>query len=639
MDWRLQMYGSRFSSKLALATLTLLFLCSVARAEEDWAAREQRQQAATAAFATAQSALTDARLKLEAKPRLERSESEINAYLICALDYLNAMLQMQTYAYGNQPYAFDYECSNNPSDWPGNPLDIADDGSWRPIQTFSPYDSFRAGSLVWQVAPPEHYSWHRGWPQCSSYQLSISGSSVFAAASEELRPAPGNEVWALIPPGSLATRGRHGPGYVETADCPDLEAALAWPAKEAWRRQAAQEYYNRELAAVSKGPNFDKPRFLDSLGSTLEHEQRAYELRRKMQAQDPRLWTAALTRDYLQSCGWQIYMALVAAHASSFEGIDSMADLQASALIRNWPLNPFNGWQPMRVLALEDGFCAGDMVLQSAPLEFNSHLRTNLGFNFVLSVYGPHENYTPGNLTPVGLDKQLWAVSPPGAAGNYAAGSSELLQLAFRRAFQPRATNRPEMLWPDGSPRRMPKSMATATIEYQTKQLSEASPADRARALQEYQQGVVQALYIALELYKYEQGKLPADLHELAGTDYLDAWPGDPVAALSGQGEILLPFTWPPLCVLGPGSATEPGCLLYEPGVAGQAQWVKASLSSPDARPDLSYRLTLYGSDPGLVAARIEAPALTHKQMETLRDELTRKAVEANPGLYQPRVR
>jgi hypothetical protein len=181
--------------------------------------------------------------------------------------------------------------------------------------------------------------------------------------------------------------------------------------------------------------------------------------------------------------------------------------------------------------------------------------------------------------------------------------------------------------------------MATATIEYQTKQLSEASPADRARALQEYQQGVVQALYIALELYKYEQGKLPADLHELAGTDYLDAWPGDPVAALSGQGEILLPFTWPPLCVLGPGSATEPGCLLYEPGVAGQAQWVKASLSSPDARPDLSYRLTLYGSDPGLVAARIEAPALTHKQMETLRDELTRKAVEANPGLYQPRVR
>jgi hypothetical protein len=127
---------------------------------------------------------------------------------------------------------------------------------------------------------------------------------------------------------------------------------------------------------------------------------------------------------------------------------------------------------------------------------------------------------------------------------------------------------------------------------------------------------------MAIELYKEDQGSLPADLTTLGGSDYLDSWPGDPYAALRGGGDLLVPGSWPALQVVTDPALATPGCLLYEPGVLGQAQWVRTSQSSPEARPELAYRLSFYSGSPSIGPLTIEATPLTYEQQRQYASKL-----------------
>jgi hypothetical protein len=92
---------------------------------------------------------------------------------------------------------------------------------------------------------------------------------------------------------------------------------------------------------------------------------------------------------------------------------ESLAELAETDYIPHWPGNPLLDWRPMRVLTVEDGYSAGDLVLQICPPEYYSGLVNPVPKSFELGVYGRSEEIPP----PPGYDAgiaTLWVVVPAG---------------------------------------------------------------------------------------------------------------------------------------------------------------------------------------------------------------------------------
>jgi hypothetical protein len=126
----------------------------------------------------------------------------------------------------------------------------------------------------------------------------------------------------------------------------------------------------------------------------------------ELQAVAPAQWTAADVQRYFEQAIAAVYFAKVAANWSSpTDAAQTDADLSQLVelgYLQAWPANPFNNWEPMRTVALSDGFSAGDLVLQTAPPAYHSKLHGQLyGVSFCLGVYGPSPQFrgagAPGN--------------------------------------------------------------------------------------------------------------------------------------------------------------------------------------------------------------------------------------------------
>ncbi len=603
-------YLSLFTRRLALGLALLIALIpglsAPARAlttieGQDMEARRLESQQASDLAAAETLKLLALQSAMQARPRQSWTAAELLAYQQQAILCIDLGLRALITSDMDMPYMIGPEDGGWVCQWPANPYDIDAQGNWRPIKVLDTNDPFEPGALLWQTGPAESYSLVDDWLRQRSFEVSLYGPSAEAEADAAVAPQPGND-WAVVPAGTAVMRGLHTPPCLAVPAETKFprDEMLAYPEQNAWERAAARDWYQQYFAGREHGPNFRLEFFVSGLGSVLGAERRYGGYRAALEAKARPEWSEQELLDCQQWAGWLVYGALTnVLHSGLGSEISGPDGLLAAHLLPVWPDNPLADWRPMRWLEPEDGFSAGDFVFQNAPLEFNGRLGQVFGHNFVLSVYGPDPAFSPDNLSPIPDNQDHWASSPPGSAGNWTAYSSEPLQLAFNRAMLSPDPASPKGQWPDGRPRRLVRSFASSGIEYATTALAEGDENELAGKLLNYQLMLLQGLYESIELYKYEQGALPADLSALGGSDYLDAWPGDPLAALAGAGgsSIYLPGAWPGIRVLGPGEAPQPGCLVWEPGIVGDAKWVQESLAGPFANPALAYRLSLYGSD------------------------------------------
>lgn len=87
----------------------------------------------------------------------------------------------------------------------------------------------------------------------------------------------------------------------------------------------------------------------------------------ELQAKDPADWTPAEIDEYLGYSLWSYFSAVEIYKEIMGYLPDDPQWLVDTGYLKTWPLNPFNDWQPVRLLTPADGFSAGDIVVQPGP--------------------------------------------------------------------------------------------------------------------------------------------------------------------------------------------------------------------------------------------------------------------------------
>ena len=87
----------------------------------------------------------------------------------------------------------------------------------------------------------------------------------------------------------------------------------------------------------------------------------------EMQAKYPADWTADEVDKYLGYSLWSYFSACeIYKEVMGYLPQDPQWLVDVGYL-SSWPLNPFDGWRPVRLLTVEDGFSPGDIVVQPCP--------------------------------------------------------------------------------------------------------------------------------------------------------------------------------------------------------------------------------------------------------------------------------
>ena len=69
--------------------------------------------------------------------------------------------------------------------------------------------------------------------------------------------------------------------------------------------------------------------------------------------------------------------------------------LRNAGILTEWPGNPLRNWEPITWESLPGGFSPGDIAVQLCPpSEYSGYLR-EVPLTYVMSIYGPGEDYTP----------------------------------------------------------------------------------------------------------------------------------------------------------------------------------------------------------------------------------------------------
>jgi hypothetical protein len=130
---------------------------------------------------------------------------------------------------------------------------------------------------------------------------------------------------------------------------------------------------------------------------------------------DRSAWTLQQTSDYLYTSLDVVYDGLVFYFVKNGKLPATLESLKGTEYIPVWPDNPYNDWQPVRILSLADDFSAGDVVWQICPPEFYSYVRNTRPASCELSIYGPDVKYADfGDAKPASGNTK-WAVIPEGA--------------------------------------------------------------------------------------------------------------------------------------------------------------------------------------------------------------------------------
>lgn len=132
-----------------------------------------------------------------------------------------------------------------------------------------------------------------------------------------------------------------------------------------------------------------------------------------LEAKDQAEWTAVDIQTYLLDSLWAIYDGLIMYEYKNRLMPDELSDMNGTEYVPVWPGNPFADWAPMEVLGVEDGFKAGDFVLQLCPPEFYSGINSTLRLNFELGIYGPDKEFASLG-TPRPNEHNTWATTPTG---------------------------------------------------------------------------------------------------------------------------------------------------------------------------------------------------------------------------------
>jgi hypothetical protein len=106
-------------------------------------------------------------------------------------------------------------------------------------------------------------------------------------------------------------------------------------------------------------------------------------------------WTDADIDEYLNCAFWAVCYGMYCYVGKNHRLPESPVDLAETELLAHWPGNPLRGWQPMRVLAVDDGFSAGDLLLQICPPEYYSGLAQPVARSFEMAIYGRNEDTKP----------------------------------------------------------------------------------------------------------------------------------------------------------------------------------------------------------------------------------------------------
>ncbi len=133
-----------------------------------------------------------------------------------------------------------------------------------------------------------------------------------------------------------------------------------------------------------------------------------------LKAKAPGEWSKQELEKYLFNSFFAIYNA-TAAYTFEYRGVPSSWEtLRDLGPLQPWPGNPLDNWDPMKWVTETSDFSPGNMVLQVCPPELYSFPENPAPMTFVLSIFGPTENYEPVN--PVVYHAPKWGVYPAGTA-------------------------------------------------------------------------------------------------------------------------------------------------------------------------------------------------------------------------------
>lgn len=124
-------------------------------------------------------------------------------------------------------------------------------------------------------------------------------------------------------------------------------------------------------------------------------------------------WADTEIDTYLTSAFWLICYGMYYYIYEEYHVPESLDEYADERYFPSWPGNPLRDWQPIRILALADGFSAGDFVLQVCPPEYYSGLADPKPRSFVLGGYGRSiDGASPSQYDPT--ERNPWAVIPEG---------------------------------------------------------------------------------------------------------------------------------------------------------------------------------------------------------------------------------
>lgn len=170
-------------------------------------------------------------------------------------------------------------------------------------------------------------------------------------------------------------------------------------------------------------------------GKIAEYQTGVSDLRTELASIPPEDWSDAHLAEYSTDVFWLMYHAYTAYVFRNDRIPDSPDELVSAGLITDIPGNPLRGWESVQVLDTWDGFSAGDLVIQTAPVSHYSLVGSFEDYDlrplsFELAVYGPREDHFQG-VAAAPAEGNTWASQPAGIlvmAGVYCETADETLQ-------------------------------------------------------------------------------------------------------------------------------------------------------------------------------------------------------------------
>jgi hypothetical protein len=539
---------------------------------EYWTQRQAAEDAAYARQQGARTALDAARAELEALAPGAITAQQANDYFLEALEWIRSSIEDQIVDRYQMPLQLDDQL-RQPSKsyaWPGDPLH-----DWAPLPLGEAGSAALApGTVVYQRCPPEYYSVTRysgsaPWITPLSFELSICGVDVAEP------PAPLNS-WAKLPANTLATRGFSEPPLLAMLEpWEDGAAQLAIASERDKRERSAVAYLKQNITLPVDNPNLRTDQALTYLPTVLEKTRRQEELATTLRAAPAMLALRRQLREYIENNLWLVYMAGHVHESIYGSYCFDTAVLQDKHLLPAPLLNPLNGWQPLRVLSLADGFAPGELCLQWPSSYWYGGLGSGIGpESHELSIYG----FTAEDGDCEALAAYIyeydrdWAVVPPGSLRLLSGFTQTQLQSDYRRGFGTDRLNYELPLDAQGQPV-TDETLSERISDRLREGLQSKEPAQWTQQdLDEYLGFCLWSVFSTIEMYKDKQGEVPLGLPQLVELGYLKVAPLNPYN------------NWQPVRILTLADGFSPGDIVWQ--------------SNPDA--PLGYELGIYGPDAAL---------------------------------------